>query len=72
MYIIALINIEDRETYARYEAGFGDIFAQYSGRMLAVDETAEVIEGEWPYTRIQRSLYPVFSEKFFPTIQLLR
>ncbi len=51
MYIIALINIHDREEYARYEAGFVEIFTQYKGQMLAVDEAAEVIEGEWPHTR---------------------
>lgn len=50
-YILAKIKIHDRETYAKYEAGFMEIFSQYKGRVLAVDESPAVVEGEWPYTR---------------------
>lgn len=51
VFIIAQINIHDRERYAEYEAGFGDIFARYEGTMLSVDEAPEVFEGDWAYTR---------------------
>ena len=50
-YIVAQIDIHDRERYAEYEAGFMDVFANYNGTMLAVDEAPQVIEGEWPCTR---------------------
>ena len=50
-YIVAKITIHDRDRYGQYEAGFMDIFARHDGRMLAVDEAPEVIEGEWPVTR---------------------
>ncbi len=50
-YLIAQINIEDRTGYANYEAGFMAIFSKYDGKMLAVDEAAVSLEGEWPYTR---------------------
>jgi len=50
-YLIAKIEIDDREEYAKYEAGFIDIFMKYKGKMLAVDEDPEVLEGEWPATR---------------------
>ena len=50
-YLIAQIEIADRETYTKYEAGFMDIFLAYKGRMLSVDEGAQLLEGEWPYTR---------------------
>ena len=50
-YLIAQIEIADRETYTKYEAGFMDIFLAYKGRMLSVDEGAQLLEGEWSYTR---------------------
>ena len=51
VYLIAKITINDRQRYAQYEAGFMDIFNQYSGRMLSVDEEPTVIEGNWQCTR---------------------
>lgn len=51
VYIVARIDIEDRERYGQYEAGFMEIFASHGGKLLAVDESPEVIEGEWPVTR---------------------
>ena len=51
VYIVAHIKIENREEYARYEAGFLEIFAKYEGELLAVSDEPQVIEGEWPYTR---------------------
>ena len=51
VYAIALLSIQDREEYARYEAGFMDIFARHEGRLLSVDEAPAVLEGEWPHTR---------------------
>ena len=51
VYLIAQININSRERYAQYEAGFMEIFAQYGGEMLAVDEAPTVLDGQWPHTR---------------------
>ena len=51
VYLIAQINIHDRDRYGQYEAGFMEIFAQYGGEMLAVDESPTVLEGQWPHTR---------------------
>jgi uncharacterized protein (DUF1330 family) len=51
VYIVALIEIEDREEYSRYEAGFLDTFSKYKGEILAVDESPTAIEGQWPATR---------------------
>ena len=51
VYIIAQINLNDRETYSKYEAGFGEVFAKYKGQMLAVDEKPQILEGEWPHWR---------------------
>lgn len=51
VYLIAEITMTDRERYREYEAGFMEIFAKFDGRMLAVDEAPEILEGDWPATR---------------------
>lgn len=51
VYAVALIHIHDRDGYRTYEQGFMDIFARYEGKLLAVDESPTVMEGEWPWTR---------------------
>ena len=50
-YLIARIDINDREGYSKYQAGFMEIFSQYDGKMLSVDEAPKLIEGEWPISR---------------------
>ena len=50
-YVIAQIDIKDREKYAEYEADFMDIFASYKGKLLSVDENVSLLEGKWPATR---------------------
>ena len=50
-YIIAKIQIKNREIYAKYEKGFMSIFEKYQGELLSVDETPTVLEGSWPETR---------------------
>lgn len=51
VYAVALIDIHDRDQYARYEAGFMEIFSKYQGTLLAVDEAPTLLEGDWPWTR---------------------
>jgi len=50
-YIIAQIEIADREEYGKYESGFMDIFIKYKGKLLSADEEPQLLEGSWPYTR---------------------
>ena len=50
-YLIAQIEIKDRETYSKYEAGFMEIFQKFKGKMLSIDENIEVLEGDWQFTR---------------------
>ena len=50
-YLIAQIDIRDREKYAKYEAGFMDIFLTYKGKILSVEENEHLLEGQWPFTR---------------------
>ena len=51
VYLVAQLNIHDRETYARYGSAFMDILNPYGGKLLSVEEAPEVLEGEWGYTR---------------------
>jgi uncharacterized protein (DUF1330 family) len=62
VYIVAQITIHDREEYARYEAKFLDVFTQFKGEMLAVSETAVVVEGQWPCTRTVLIKFPTVDE----------
>ena len=50
-YLVAQIEIADREQYSDYEAGFVEVFLKYKGKMLAVDEQPDLLEGSWPFTR---------------------
>ena len=40
------------------EEGFVEIFSRYNGQMLSVDESPEVVEGAWPYTRTVLIQFP--------------
>ena len=51
VYMMARIQIDDRDRYGQYEAGFMEIFEKYDGQLLAVDEAPEVMEGTWDVTR---------------------
>lgn len=51
VYAVALIDIHDRDSYGRYENAFMEIFSKYQGKLLSVDESPTVLEGEWPWTR---------------------
>jgi len=51
VYAMALIDIQDREQYGRYEQGFLPIFAKFGGKLLAVEEEPVIREGSWPAQR---------------------
>lgn len=51
IYLVATLEIDDRETYRRYEAGFMEIFQRFGGELLSVDEAPVTLEGEWNWTR---------------------
>ena len=62
VYIIAQISIHDRAEYNRYADGFLEVFARYKGELLVVSEHAQVVEGEWPYTRTVLIRFPSADE----------
>lgn len=51
VYFVAQITIHDRDGYSQYEAGFLPVFEKFNGRLLAVDESPDVVEGTWNCTR---------------------
>ncbi len=57
-YIVARIAIHDRERYGQYEAGFMPIFAKYGGRVLAVNDAPEVLEGPADDRRLVILVFP--------------
>ena len=51
VYIIARFKIHDRSEYDTYSAGFAEVFRQFDGKMLSIDEDPLVLAGEWEDTR---------------------
>jgi len=52
VYVIAQLTIRDRDRYARYVAGFMDVLQRFGGRLLAADESPEVVEGRWGHDKV--------------------
>jgi uncharacterized protein (DUF1330 family) len=51
-FVIVQIAINDRDSYHHYEtAGHLEIFDRFSGKLVGVDESVEIVEGSWPFTR---------------------
>ena len=51
VYMISRMTIHDRTEYDKYEALLMDVFEQFDGKMLSVDEDPKVLGGEWNATR---------------------
>ena len=52
VYALAQISIHDRERYDRYVARFAVALAPFNGRVLAADESPDVIEGSWSHEKV--------------------
>jgi uncharacterized protein (DUF1330 family) len=50
-YFIAHITIHDSGKYEKYLQGYDDVFEKYNGKVIAVDDSPTILEGDWPYTR---------------------
>lgn len=62
VYLIGQITIHDRAEYTTYEEAFMPIFDKFKGRLLAVDEEPEVLEGAWNCTRTVLIEFPTREE----------
>jgi uncharacterized protein (DUF1330 family) len=50
-YFVAQIRINDPVEYEKYLEHFDEIFSQYKGEYLAIDESPALLEGSWDYTK---------------------
>ncbi len=51
-FVIVQITIDDRDGYEQYgRAGHLEIFDKFGGTLVAADDSVEVVEGDWPFTR---------------------
>lgn len=50
-YFSARIKIHNPAEYDRYLENFDEIFSRYKGKILAVDESPTILEGDWDYTK---------------------
>lgn len=50
-YFLARLTIHDPAGYARYLEGTDEPLARFGARVLAVDESPQVLEGGWPCSR---------------------
>jgi len=57
-YFIANIAIHDEKEYAKYCDAVEDVFRQFNGKYLAIDENPEVLEGQWAYSRLVLIEFP--------------
>ncbi|MGD1934225.1 MAG: DUF1330 domain-containing protein [Candidatus Phaeomarinobacter sp.] len=58
VYVSGHISIHDREEYAKYEAGFMEVFQKFKGSVLAVDEAPTTLDGTWSATRFVLLSFP--------------
>ena len=58
VYVLAELTITDQATYDRYQAPFMEVFKPFGGTLLAVDDNVQVIEGDWPHTRLVLASFP--------------
>jgi uncharacterized protein (DUF1330 family) len=50
-YFVAQIRVEDETTYQKYIDEVDQVFSQYKGEYLAIDEAPVVLEGKWNYSK---------------------
>ncbi len=51
-YVLAQLTIHDRARYDRYAAQLLDVLSRFKGRLLAADESPQVLEGDWPHQKV--------------------
>lgn len=51
VYIISQVTVHNREEYDIYSDQFMDVFQQFDGKLLSVDEEPRVLLGDWNATR---------------------
>jgi len=52
VYALAQLTIHDRARYDRYQSRFMDVLKRHKGRLLAADESPQVVEGTWEREKV--------------------
>ena len=52
VYALAQLTIHDRTRYDRYQSRFMDVLRRHKGRVLAADESPQVVEGRWEREKV--------------------
>ena len=52
VYALGQFTIRDRVRYQQYVRRFHDVLVQFGGRLLAADESPEVLEGSWERDKV--------------------
>ena len=64
VYILSRLTIHDRAEYEKYEQQFDDVFSNFNGTLLSVDEDPIVLAGEWNATRSVLLEFPSKEDAF--------
>lgn len=57
-YVVAQLQIHDRDRYDRYAQAFFPTLKPFGGRLLAADESPQVMEGDWPRDKLVLIAFP--------------
>ena len=58
VYVVAQLRFKDRAAYDRYQAAFAGVFRQFEGRLLAADESPQMLEGDRPCDKLVLMSFP--------------
>jgi uncharacterized protein (DUF1330 family) len=58
VYVMAQLKFKDRAAYDRYQAGFGTVFREFQGTVLAADSSPVVVEGSWDADKVVLLSFP--------------
>jgi uncharacterized protein (DUF1330 family) len=50
-YLVAQLKINDRKEFDEYRAGVHGTIDKHKGEIIISNESFEIMEGEWPYTK---------------------
>jgi len=57
-YFIANIRINDENEYQKYIERVNDVFCNFNGKYLKVDNSPVILEGKWDYSRLVLVEFP--------------
>ena len=58
VYFVASISIHDADEYGKYLAACDQVFKEFNGEYLALDEAPEILEGSWTHDRMAIICFP--------------